>query len=50
MSPSINRDQTHCCCLLNSEKVKRETIFGAKSNSYRYKIDSLMKLESILYH
>ena len=24
MSPSINRDQTHSCCLLNSEKVKRD--------------------------
>jgi hypothetical protein len=23
-----------CCCLLNSENVKRETIFGAYSNAY----------------
>ena len=37
----------HCCCLLNSEKVKRETIFGAYIVMH---IASPLKLESVLYH
>jgi hypothetical protein len=29
-----NTNIANCCCLLNSEKVKRETIFGAYNNAY----------------